>query len=98
LFYILTPTDLVSFVVVFGAEAAVATRGVLNNFRKSSLVRTALLATITAIYCHDNIDQCTKTNIFYTNKNTKHFYTNLSSSAGAIGLEYISSIIKVIFC
>ena len=37
-----TYTNLVNFVVVFGAEAAVATRGVFNNLRKSSLVRTAL--------------------------------------------------------
>lgn len=40
-----TYTNLVNFVVVFGAEAAVATRGVFNNLRKSSLVRTALLTT-----------------------------------------------------
>ena len=76
-----TGIHLANFVVVLGAEAADGARGVFNNLRKSSLVRTELLTVI------------------YPRKHTvykhllRHFLcTNLSSSGGAIGLEYISSI------
>ena len=76
---------LANFVVVVGAEAADGARGVFNNLRKSSLVRTALLTMIHS-----------RTHTLY-----KHFMTsfsiNLSSSAGAIGLEYISSIMVAIY-
>ena len=80
-----TGIHLANFVVVVGAEAADGARGVFNNLRKSSLVRTALLTVI-----HP------RTHTIY-----KHFITsfsiNLSSSAGAIGLEYISSVMVVIY-